>query len=91
MLADDEIKLINNLPKNAQQQVVEFAELLSTKYANDRVNDTNLNTFNHNQQTNEFKHGIEAGFGLFTVNHSVTLEDMEEAIAQGATACMDTE
>ncbi|WP_230656803.1 DUF2281 domain-containing protein [Psychrobacter sp. I-STPA10] len=75
MLADDEIKLINNLPKNAQQQVVEFAEFLANKQKTYPTQTINVSDDNDIQ-------GIESSFGLVTVNHNVSLEDIQQAIEE---------
>lgn len=73
MLADDEIKLINNLPKNAQQQVVEFAEFLANKQKSYPTQTISVS---------DDIQGIESSFGLVTVNHNVSLKDIQQAIEE---------
>ncbi len=94
MLSQEVINTANQLPPSAQKMVVDLVDLLSFKHLANNQDKSKLAELYPSKsvekpikKTNEktkYRYGKEAGFGLFTSDFDITDEEMEQAIAEGA-------
>ncbi len=92
MLSQETINMANQLPPSAQKVVADLVySLANYNQEKQSINNTDTivkkgtDSFDSDKPIKkQFKHGKEAGFGLFTTDVEITDEKIEQAIADGA-------